>query len=330
MNETKTMYHAVPVVSELNRVKGFDPTRFLRKTKEGPKLDLSVKKLWFRMKYPNGRIKLSALKITDQLAIIEARVYFDKNDTNHVSSFTAQTYKDTTPGGLYVEMAQHNAVDEALSSAGFGIQFAPANESRRPLVSEDEVPKTVAKPEEETPTAKVEAPPERKVEPAPEIVPQVAEPTVTETVAEEPIVEQLAVPAEEVAQAPVEEAPAASIAEVVETAPVEEAPAEVSPAPSVETSVPTENVTEIREDEESGLPYNKNMSVEEICALMTEDEARNYVVPVGTCKNWTMDQVASRRPISLKYYLSPAYNGDDNILRAAATILLNIINSNAA
>ena len=330
MNETKTMYHAVPVVSELNRVKGFDPTRFLRKTKEGPKLDLSVKKLWFRMKYPNGRIKLSALKITDQLAIIEARVYFDKNDTNHVSSFTAQTYKDTTPGGLYVEMAQHNAVDEALSSAGFGIQFAPANESRRPLASEDEVPKKVVKPVEEAPTAKVEAPTERKVEPAPEIVPQVAEPTITETVAEEPIVEQLAVPVEEVAEAPVEEAPAASIAEVVETAPVEEAPAEVSPAPSVETSVPTENVTEIREDEESGLPYNKNMSVEEICALMTEDEARNYVVPVGTCKNWTMDQVASRRPISLKYYLSPAYNGDDNILRAAATILLNIINSNAA
>ncbi|MBO5512646.1 MAG: hypothetical protein J6J01_10225 [Oscillospiraceae bacterium] len=330
MNETKTMYHAVPVVSELNRVKGFDPTRFLRKTKEGPKLDLSVKKLWFRMKYPNGRIKLSALKITDQLAIIEARVYFDKNDTNHVSSFTAQTYKDTTPGGLYVEMAQHNAVDEALSSAGFGIQFAPANESRRPLVSEDEVPKTVAKPVEETPTAKVEAPTERKVEPAPEIVPQVAEPTVTETIAEEPIAEQLAVPVEEVAEAPVEETPAAPIAEVVETAPVEEAPAEVSPAPSVEVSAPTENVTEIREDEESGLPYNKSMSVEEICALMTEDEARNYVVPVGTCKNWTMDQVASRRPISLKYYLSPAYNGDDNILRAAATILLNIINSNAA
>ena len=93
MNETKTMYHAVPVVSELNRVKGFDPTRFLRKTKDGPKLDLSVKKLWFRLKYPNGRIKLSALKITDQLAIIEARVFFDKNDTQPVSSFTAQTNK---------------------------------------------------------------------------------------------------------------------------------------------------------------------------------------------------------------------------------------------
>ena len=108
MNETKTMYHAVPVVSELNRVKGFDPTRFLRKTKDGPKLDLSVKKLWFRLKYPNGRIKLSALKITDQLAIIEARVFFDKNDTQPVSSFTAQTNNQTTPGGLYNTMPLTN------------------------------------------------------------------------------------------------------------------------------------------------------------------------------------------------------------------------------
>ena len=321
MNETKTMYHAVPVVSELNRVKGFDPTRYLRKTKEGPKLDLSIKKLWFRMKYPNGRIKLSALRITDQLAIIEARVYFDKNDTNHVSSFTAQTYKESTPGGLYVEMAQHNAVDEALSSAGFGIQFVPANESRRPLVAEDEIPKTVAKPAEEAPAVKVEAPPERQVE-------QVAEPIVAETVAEEPVAEQLAVPVEEVADAPVEEAPAAPIAEAVVTAPVEEAPAPAVVAPTPTVVSPVHEVTEIREDD-NALPYNKNMTIEEICALMSVDEARNYVVPVGSCKGWTMDQVADRRPPSLKWYLT-GYTGDDNILRAAATIMMKLVETKAA
>ena len=314
MNETKTMYHSVPVVSELNRVKGFDPTRYLRKTKDGPKLDLSIKKLWFRMKYPNGRIKLSALRITDQLALIEARVYFDKNDTNHVSSFTAQTYKESTPGGLYVEMAQHNAVDEALSSAGFGIQFVPANESKRPLVSEDEVPKTVAKPVEDSPAVKVEAPPERKVE-------QVAEPIVTETVAEEPVEEQLASPVEEVANAPVEEAPAAPIAEAVETA-----PAVVAPTPTVVS--PVQEVTEIRE-EDNALPYNKNMTIEEICALMSVDEARNYVVPVGSCKGWTLDQVADRRTPSLKWYLT-GYTGDDNILRAAATIMMKLVEAKAA
>ena len=326
MNETKTMYHAVPVVSELNRVKGFDPTRFLRKTKEGPKLDLSVKKLWFRLKYPNGRIKLSALKITDQLAIIEARVFFDKNDTQPVSSFTAQTNNQTTPGGLYIEMAQHNAIDEALSSAGFGIQFVPANESRRPLVSEDEVPKVEAKPIVEAPAVKVEAPPERKVEAAPEIVQQVAEPIVTETVAEEPIVEQITVPVEEVVEAPVEEAPVAPTAPVVEATPVEEVAAPAVVTPTVAT--PVQEVTEIRE-EDNALPYNKEMSVEEICALMGVDEARNYVVPVGSCKGWTMDQVADRRPPSLKWYLT-GYTGDDNILRAAATIMINLVNNKAA
>lgn len=319
MNETKTMYHAVPVVSELNRVKGFDPTRYLRKTKEGPKLDLRIKKLWFRMKYPNGRIKLSALRITDQLAIIEARVYFDKNDSNHVSSFTAQTYKESTPGGLYVEMAQHNAEEEALDAAGFGIQFVPANESRRPLVSEDEVPKVETKPIAETPTVKVEAPPERKVEATPV-------PTVKETVAEEPVVEQIAVPVEEDAETPVEETPSASIVEAVVTAPVEEAPAPAVVTPTVAT--PAQEVTEIREDDNT-LPYNKDMSVEEICSRMSVDEARNCVVPVGSCKGWTMDQVADRRPPSLKWYLT-GYTGDDNILRAAATIMMNLVENKAA
>ena len=316
MNETKTMYHAVPVVSELNRVKGFDPTRFLRKTKDGPKLDLNVKKLWFRLKYPNGRIKLSALKITDQLAIIEARVFFDKNDTQPVSSFTAQTNNQTTPGGLYIEMAQHNAIDEALSSAGFGIQFVPANESRRPLVSESEIPKVEEKPIVEVPTVKVEAPIEKKVEPE-----QVVEPIVEETV-EPPVVQAIV-------EEPITEVPAAPIAEMVESAPVEEAPTPVETKPEPAVVAPVNEVTEIQEDE-NNLSYNKSMSVEEICALMTEEEARNYVVPVGTCKNWTMDQVASRRPVSLKYYLSPAYTGDDNILRAAATIMLRLTQSQAA
>lgn len=319
MNETKTMYHAVPVVSELNRVKGFDPTRFLRKTKDGPKLDLNVKKLWFRLKYPNGRIKLSALKITDQLAIIEARVFFDKNDTQPVSSFTAQTNNQTTPGGLYIEMAQHNAIDEALSSAGFGIQFVPANESRRPLVSESEIPKVEAKPIVEETTVKIEEPIEEVVAPVPEIVEQVVTPIVEEKIEEAPI-------AEAVAEAPVEEAP---IDETVEATPIVAEPTPVVAQPEPAVVAPVNEVTEIQEDE-NNLSYNKSMSVEEICALMTEEEARNYVVPVGTCKNWTMDQVASRRPVSLKYYLSPAYTGDDNILRAAATIMLRLTQSQAA
>ena len=296
MNETNTMYHAVPEISELNRVKGFDPTRFLRKTKDGPKLDLKVKKLWFRMKYPNGRIKLSALKITDQLAIIEARVYLDKNDTNYVSSFTAQTYRDSSPGGLYVELAQHHAEDEALSSAGFGIQFVPVNTANTPNVS---APQTDA-----TPTVKVEE--KIEIKPKEKITPDVEE-------APQP----MAKATEEIAKPQ----PNAISTTKAETPSVTE-----TPAPVIE--VPAQEVTEIRE-EDTSLSYNKDMSVEEICAIMTNEEAKNYIAPVGSCKGWTLGQVAERRKMSLKWYVN-GYTGDDNILRAAATIVLKIIENQAA
>ena len=157
------------------------------------------------------------------------------------------------------------------------------------------------------------------VAPVPEIVEQVVTPIVEEKIEEAPI-------AETVAEAPVEEAP---IDETVEATPIVAEPTPVVAQPEPAVVAPVNEVTEIQEDE-NNLSYNKSMSVEEICALMTEEEARNYVVPVGTCKNWTMDQVASRRPVSLKYYLSPAYTGDDNILRAAATIMLRLTQSQAA
>ena len=57
MNENKQntmMYEVMPVVSELNKVNGFNPLSFLRKVtlKDGERsyLDLKYKKLWFRLK----------------------------------------------------------------------------------------------------------------------------------------------------------------------------------------------------------------------------------------------------------------------------------------
>ena len=34
-NQSATMYESVPVVSELNKVQGFDPLKFLRRTTKG-------------------------------------------------------------------------------------------------------------------------------------------------------------------------------------------------------------------------------------------------------------------------------------------------------
>jgi len=181
--ESAMLYNTHPVVNELNRVKGFDPLRFLKDTPEGPKLELKYKKIWFRLKYPQGRFKFAALKITDQLAIIEARVYFDKNDAEPKAVFTARSDKATAPGGLYIEAAQYAAIDQALTDAGFGIQFTrdnstavPAEDTKKTVKAEQppaqvppvaepapaltlEVPAAEPAPQEETPIVEAEPAP---------------------------------------------------------------------------------------------------------------------------------------------------------------------------
>lgn len=307
MNENKavSMYEAVPAVSELNKVPGFNPLKFLRRTKDGDwKLDLKIKKLWFRLKYPTGRIKLSALKITDQLAIIEARVYFDKNDAQPVTSFTAQRENKTTPGGLYIESAQHSAIDEALSAAGFGIQFVPAKETGPAPVQRTAAAVQESAEQEKTATQEVSAPAVEEVE-------IISEPE-QETVAEKQAPIETAM--EEVAAAAVSESPVISAEDVA--APVEEA----------ETI--QEEVTEVQEVEETSA-YTKEMPVDEICSLMTVEEAGNIIVPAGTCKGWTLSQVLDRRPVSLKWYLT-GYSGDDNILRAGARIMQTVVEAKKA
>lgn len=124
------MYESIPAVAELNRVPGFEPFKLLRRIvspEEGKvalQLDLRFKKLWFRLAHPKGRIRLNPLRITEQMAIFEAQVYLDRGDENPVGSFTSCCTKEEAPGGQYVQAAQFEAMDEALTDAGFGVQFA--------------------------------------------------------------------------------------------------------------------------------------------------------------------------------------------------------------
>lgn len=284
--QNATMYEMIPVVSELNKVQGFNPLKFLRVTKQGAKnLDLRYKKLWFRLKYPQGRIKSFTLKVTEQIAIIEARVYFDKNDKQPRASFIAQREKDTTPGGLYIEAAQHAAIDQALSDAGFGVQFVPCN-AEKVEESTEAVAQTVAKQPEAI--AEVVQSPELNASK------QVGE-TQSEVVAEAVV-----------AETTTEVVEATNIAEVAEKVVAEPEGEEVA-ADELEQSIGT-------------AKYTKDMPVEEICKIMTLGEAGDVIVPIGSCKDWTLSQVADRRPASLKWYIH-GYDGDDNILRAAATLV---------
>ena len=98
-HQVTSLYEGIPAVAELNKVQGFDPRKLLRRTvsrtgkEEVLKLDLRYKKLWFRLAYPNGRLKLNALRITEQLAIMEARVYLDRSDAEPISSYISQDRK---------------------------------------------------------------------------------------------------------------------------------------------------------------------------------------------------------------------------------------------
>lgn len=89
-NPMPMMYKTIPAVAELNKVPGFDPLKFLRhkvsrKTNEEMlQLELPYQKLWFRLRHPQGRMKLTTLRITEQLAIMEARVYLDRSDAEPI------------------------------------------------------------------------------------------------------------------------------------------------------------------------------------------------------------------------------------------------------
>ena len=134
----------------------------------------------------------------------------------------------------------------------------------------------------------------------------VAQSVVTETVDTEETAEVqpavvTEVPAEEVSTAPAS-AVVEAVAEAVEETEGEEVEDE---APAAGSATPA---------------YTSETPVEEICSMMTYEEAGNVIVPIGTCKDWTLAQVADRRPASLKWYIN-GYTGNDNILRAAAMIM---------
>ena len=320
------MMYNIPVVAELNRVPSFDPLKYLKRTANGMELPLKYKKLWFRLKYPQGRVRITNLRITDQLAMIEARVFLDRRDTEAVSSYTITCDAKSAPDGEYVKQAQDLATDQALSDAGFGIQFVSADGEVMPTAQTKTAPTQTA-PAEKRVSAPVEAAPAVKAPEVKETVavketpvvaaPVVSAPTVVEKTVEKTVTETAAAVVQPVAAPVVEEKPAEK---VIPIASVADAAKVVTPAPA---AVVVEEILDEAEETEqkTGPAYTKDMSVEDICAVMTLDEALNYVVTSGACAGQKLSQVAERRAASLRFYLS-GYKGDDNILRAAATLII--------
>ena len=434
---TATMYESIPAVAELNKVPGFNPLKLLRRVISPDngetvlQLDLPYKKLWFRLANPKGRIRLNALRITEQMAIYEAQVFLERTDENPIGSFTSSCTKEEAPGGHYIQAAQQAAMDEALSDAGFGIQFADVNmgaEGSRygsriplngtaqghPLAAPAGMQKASGEAEQSagTPAGGVVRPfptatGEKELQkPAQEsglpvsggqitvntkteekkssesslpVNPQadVRKNVLAAKGAELPVnaPEEKSLPIQAGTETPKTENTEAmenslpvserksteedtqkavqgmmsllggstlpfgttvSSAETVQTkgtvsegqnlpaggnaAPaVPELPADGKPASgTMELPVIGETV-----QEKTTARYTPYMPLEEIVKLMTFEEAGQVVVDTGVCKGQTIAEVAERRPPSLKFYLYGGYKGDNNILRAAAQIMLD-------
>ena len=236
-------------------------------------------------------------------------LYRDREDAEPLSSYVANCTLDATPGGLYVEAAQEEALDTALSNAGFGIQFADVSSeseeygSEVPVGAKVEVEKPV---QVKTETSK---PTQTKVEVAKPVQkqPEAVDASPQEPVKADPLDAIMAddMPVPEQVTAEVVEKPKTVVPESVQPA---QTPAE-----------PPQNVI-VLEQEPPAAAYTQSSPVEEIRQQMTYEQAQNVIVDCGTCKGWTLAQVADRRAASLRWYVK-GYQGENNILRAAAAII---------
>ena len=121
------------MANELNKVEGFNPLDYVRQITDANGntslyLDVQYRKMWFRLANPNGKIVKKICNFDGNLAVVEAKVYLDKNDSeeNFVSNAFAQRFADPSNmeyGSRYLESAETAAVGRALADAGYGLQF---------------------------------------------------------------------------------------------------------------------------------------------------------------------------------------------------------------
>ena len=372
-NPMPMMYKTIPAVAELNKVPGFDPLKFLRhkvsrKTNEEMlQLELPYQKLWFRLRHPQGRMKLTTLRITEQLAIMEVRVYLDRSDAEPISSYISQ--HSAEEGTDYVQAAQDEALSAALSDAGFGLQFADVAVDSTGKVFGSSIPLSgtapIRQPMPNAAKRPVEAPGAAlrqsggEVHARPEKAPQNAVEGRNTPARPAPIQKPAAKPVqnEQSPVSPVQPVVQQMVAEEKENMDTLPAGKVEENAPNMELPVPSREVTldsspkqddvseqptasVFQSDEPEELPvapvvqqeapdqpmapsYTESTPVEDILKVMTFEEAQNVVVDSGLSKGKTMATVAKERPVSLKFYLTPGNKSTNNIVRAAAQIMLD-------
>jgi hypothetical protein len=298
INTTQIMYNQIAPVNGLNSVPGFDPRRYLRKTvtetgQELLVLDLKYRKLWFRLKYPAGRIVTTPVTVTEENAVFETEIFFDSASPLPNATNTATRAAKGKYTALYIQNAQNASIGEALSDAGFGLQFCDVAASIDVESTGGEV---------------IQAVQPQAAAPIPAPVPEVMEPASAPAIAEE----SAAVESKE------NEEPKAA-------EPVAEPVAEQKEAPEVVEEIPAADIA-ADESETPAAPeapaprFTPDMPVEDILHDMTPEEAEAVLVDFGLCDGMTLAEVAENRPASLKFFMT-GYAGENNLVKAGAQIV---------
>lgn len=357
----------VPAAAALRASAQFNPLRYLRKTVSRQtgepvlKLDLRYKRAWFRMTCPDGRMLLNPLRITDQMAMFEAKIYLHKDDPSPIATFTSNMLAKNVPGGRYIQAAQDEALNEALDNAGFGVQLTDLTGDEgnsgfgseiplsqiMALIGEVEQPtraeRTVNPNPPQTPkSTDVQAAPapvsdnlKRKEpeEPVEGIPQEVVNPTLTpspppETVApsDVPPANQEELKKAEAVQEPVNET--ASILRMFGGGTADDCKRDEVPETPTEETADAEVAPQPGEKPTDEKPsFTDDMPVDEILKHMTVDDARELLVTFGACKGWTLGEVMKRRPSSLRFFIYTAKEAG-NVLKAASSLFLSELTAN--
>ena len=314
MSEQTYMYEQETAVAALHQVEGFDPRKFMRLIQKEDQssryyLDVAYRKLWFRLCYPEGKIVKTIRSITAQMAIVEARVYLNKNDPDdsYVANAFAQKFReDSEIGQKYVELAETAAVGRALSDAGFGLQFADREKEMDPEVTEAPIDEEVRA---GTPIC-----PEN----IPEVVfgSSVGEPLMEDMIPGQCGIEDYIPMPDEIMRVA-----EASKEEVQQPKAALQPKAAQQPMKKPEQT-PQEQFRHNNVAPESTVGITRDMPVNDIYGKLTRDLAVKVVVSAGCYKGKTLGQIAVEKPGSLQWYVD-SYKGPDNLLRAAAKYLLD-------
>lgn len=320
MNNANGMYDEVAEIQNLNKVEGFDPRKYMRIIqKEGQTgkyyLDVVYRKLWFRLKYPEGKIVKKILKLTDQMAIVEAKVYLSRNDAedSFISNAMAQKYLtgDDQFGNKFVELAETAAVGRALADAGFGLQFADKEGVVDPEVTDAPLDPNLMLGSLDMPMPEGTYMDEELINPAGAMMDEMG------TMSENDIPGQYGI--ESYTPTPDDVMQAAGTQAIQEQ--------QMTQPNMASGQAPTAGNAQMQNSRSSAgnqtsQTIDKKLPMEQIYAMLSRETAASVVVPIGVFKNKTLGQVAIEKPASLEWYIT-SYGGPDNLLRAAAKFLMD-------